>query len=279
VVARINVKGMSEVRRARKTYDDNFNALIAKPFNLSNKDHIAALNKYMDEFECYKNTMYVYQAASEIFNYSAGGWLFSWLISIPTFLSSSCFVLACIGAAGVKLESKSILDFDSELQKMEMLYNWVLKKGSADYVEGTDNTAKLEQLEIQRLVLLIAPLCETEFLRVWPAETTVQTDNTNELAKAFMSGINAISAGINLITRSKQTVEQLKLKDLKVAVEQRQLDTGVIKSLEQAGRYFAMSPEFKTRVNVQIGLFKRYVPPVILSMLPDFSLSTDSPKA
>jgi hypothetical protein len=118
---------------------------------------------------------------------------------------------------------------------------------------GIDNSEKLSSPTIQRLIKLLAPLCEKDFMIVWKKEVEQSDAPTGSWSKVFSAGRSAVSATFSLFsTPEKPKFDQNTLQDLKIKVETRGLDVDTFSGFKQAMNYFMSSFEYKAFFSTMI---------------------------
>lgn len=247
------MEGVGKDRAKRKEELQN---LLSMPFDINNKSHFIALTIYLNEFERSTHFRNLYISMNEGIKAYGGAWLVGFVLPVPEFLNSMLWALLYTGIAGFSLEKLSETDYFEQLEEMRQLYNWCLKNGETHYKPQLDNTEKLAQPEIQRLVKAIAPFCSVDFMVAWPIE----------LNKSLETSTSLFSSVFSLFT-STPKVDLTQLRELKIAVESRALDVGIYKGFEQAMAYFATDLEFreflKSKVNIPLNQAKEMLPSLI----------------
>lgn len=267
---KINPAGMADVERARRQRALDLDTLIATPFDINNRDHKRALQKFLNDFEFSVNKMYFYQAMAPLLPAAIGSWVTSKFIPfIPEF--GNFFIAAAfyLGAAGLCLTELQLTDFDNRLQEMKKLYNWCLKNNETHYNLGIDNTLKLHDPEIQRFIKLLAPLCEKSFIIAWPPVLTPSETATDggSWSKLFSTGYSALHATIFMFSPTvKATPEELKVDELKRVVESEALNLGVYGGFEQAMRYFVSCIDLEA-IKEKIQRPTELIPSAVTNML------------
>lgn len=257
---------MAEVEAARAKRAEALRALTAAPFDLNNKTHAKALKEYTDQFELSVNEMYLYQALSTGLTAYGGSWLVGFFLPVPDFVNYFLTSFLYLGVAGMILERFSMTDFYEQLAEMKTVYNWCL---SAEVENSLDNLA---YPDVQRMVKLMAPLCSTDFMQVWPKITTQTEESSNMFSNTLSWGYAAVSSAASFFSSSssKPSQDQLaRIRELKVNVETRAFDVGIYTGLEQSIKYFATNTEFRTilrdKISQPIQSVKEYIPKAMMS--------------
>ena len=246
-MGKINKQGMDEVAKQRENRKSKLESFIKNDFDLENKEQQLEFKKYIDSFELSVNQMYLYQGAS----YGLGVWGCSWgigkVLPIPDFLNYFFVSSLYLGAAGYILGQFRTTDFFDQLQEMKAIYKWCFQ------AKQEDNPQKLLSTEVQRLIKLLAPLCDADFMIVWPRELP-KVDEKNPWSKTLSAGYLALSATASIFFRSpaQSTIAGERLKQLKINVEKNELNLSAYSGFEQAIRYFATSPEFRTFITSKL---------------------------
>lgn len=281
-MGKINYGGMLVVETARAKRNEALAALTSKPFDLNNTDQLAAIKKYTHNFEFNLNQMYIYQAMSEGLKLGGAAWLLGVFLPIPNainyfispilHLSAAAYFLERFLATGALLEYFGLTDFTEQLIDMKTLYNWCLKGGEFNYSAQIDNTDKLAQPEVQYLIKSIAPLCSVDFMLAWPRQTQNESKETGGGWYGVLSaGINAASSAYSLFSQAKPGVNLTKIKELKVAVETRGLDVGVMQGFKQAINYFSTNPEVREMMQAKVDMAKNIVPSKLIGQMVSLS--------
>lgn len=249
---------MAAVEQIKKERAELLKVLISKPFNLHDEEQQMALKRYIDHFEFTVHQMYLFQGMSTGLTAWGGSWLLGFFLPIPAFANYILSIFLYCGAAGYILEHFSMQEFHAQLDEMKTIYNWCLKKNQIEY-DGTDNTTILSNPLVQKMIKLIAPLSPTEFMLAWKKVTQ------EEEPKSTIWG--SVSFAYSLFSSSKSSVNHHRLLDLKASVENRELDIGVFKGVEEAIRYFATDPNFRAllvdKVKQPIDQIKNILPSVL----------------
>ncbi|HAU1181590.1 TPA: hypothetical protein JBI17_02330 [Legionella pneumophila] len=253
-MGKVNAVGMAEVGVERANRKEALRVLTSSPFNLDNKEHTQALEKYIKQFELSVNQMYLYQAMSTALTAWGGSWIVGMFLPIPEFANHLLAACLYLGATGYILESFSMTDFYEQLEEMKVLYNWCLKNNKENYSTDIDNTNSLLYPDIQHMIKLMAPLCPTDFMIAWPKEVKTAETQSGILSNTLSIGYSIVSTPFSLFsTASKPSQDQVqRIKDLKVQVETRGLDLGVFAGFEQAIKYFATNSDFRDLLKAKL---------------------------
>ncbi len=271
-MGKVNHKGMAAVKKERELRVESLDKLTLTPFDLANSDQQLALKKYIDAFELSANQLYLYQAMGTGIKTWIGSWAVGRLLPIPDFVNYFLTAVLYFGVAGYMLERFSMTDFYEQLEEMKALYNWCLKNRHEICPASIDNTQKLYSPEIQRLIKLLAPLCDPEFMIAWPKEV-VKTEENGGWSKTLTAGYSALTATLSMFSRSapQPTMDQHRLKELKISVETGGLNLGVFSGFEQAVRYFATSTDFRgmlaSKIQRPLEMVKQVVPAAIMESI------------
>jgi hypothetical protein len=219
--------------------------------------------------------MYLYQAMSTGIKTWFGSFVVGRFLPIPDFANYFLSAFLYLGTAAYILERFSMTDFYEQLQEMKAIYSWCLKNNNEYYNSDIDNTKNLNVSNIQRFIKLLAPLCETEFMIAWPKEVVETNETTSVLSKTLSAGYLAVASSYSLFFRSAApTVNQNRIRELKINVETRGLDVGVFNGLEQAIRYFATNVQFRELLTAQL---KRPLD-LVKQVIPESIMETFHPK-
>lgn len=229
--------------------------LTATPFDINKENQLAVLKNYIDKFEYCANKNYLIQDMMYVYATTWGLSLFSSLyiplVDYPEWIVRYCFFKVLL------LSQLDGTNFNEQLLEMKTIYNWCLKGGQEHYNPSIDNTKKLEHPEIVRLITLLAPLCDVEFMMAWknvvdnPQKQTSSWGSnlsscTSMLRSAVSFGYSVYSKGLSEATKPSEEAE--KVHKLKIAVETGALSLDFVKSGVQACQYFALSSSFKSLV-------------------------------
>ncbi|CAM2876347.1 hypothetical protein [Legionella worsleiensis] len=239
-MGKLNVEGMAALKVERDKQKERLNSLISGHFDINNAEQMRQLKGYIDDFEYNVNLMYVYQALSNGLKAWGSSCIIALFLPIPDFINPILSACLYFGIAGFILERYSVSDFGNQLIEMEKLYNWCLKNGNPKYDDHLDNTAKLLNPDIQKMIQLMAPLCPTEFMIAWPKETERAHESSHYLSSAFSMGYSLISSPFSLFSSASRPDgnQQIALRDLKISVETRSLDRSSYTGFKQAIDYF-----------------------------------------
>lgn len=217
---------------------ESLELLTSKPFDLKNKEQLAALNQYINHFEDSANQMYLYQSKmTEWENF----WMIVATLSLSEFADSLLpFFLYC-GITDTILEKFNVTDFYEQLEEMKLIYNWCLKNNEPVYNGITNNNELLANVDIQRFIKLIAPFCTTDFIIVWP-KVSVQEKSTKPVLHFF-------STAYSFFTPVTTGIDNNRLNDLKIKVEHRKLDVNVLNGIERAINYFTSTLQFNAKIH------------------------------
>ena len=265
----LNEDGIAEIEKEKKQRIKDLEALVSKPFDLNNKEQLLSLKKYIDNFELSVNRMYLYQASSQGIKAFATSWVVGRFLPFPEFVSSILALLLYLGTAGYILKNASMTDFYNQLEEMKTLYCWCMKDSNATYNEQIENTDKLANPNIQRLIQLIAPLCTINFMVAWP-KLSAHSDAPSGL---LSSGLSIAGSVVGLFYNStpKTKVNHSQIHDLKFNVENRKYDVDVFNGLAQSIKYFSTSPEFREMLTNKLTNPVNLLEPFIPSLLGQFA--------
>ncbi len=251
-MGKLNSEGMTAIDMEKAKRKEALRTLTSEPFDDTNQKHLDALTQYNDLFEYRSNQMYLFQGMNEGLKVFAGSWLLGRVLPIPDFLTYMLSFSLYLGAAGYVLEKFSMAEFHDELNEMKQLYNWCFKGGKKNYASNIDNTDKLGQPELQRLVKSIAPLCSIDFMLAWPRETAREEEVKSGWGNVLSLGVAAASSTWGLFANSKSSGNSNQIRELKKSVETGELKVGVFKGCEQAIRYFATSFDYKFMLRTKL---------------------------
>ncbi|MGC1183417.1 hypothetical protein [Legionella sp.] len=268
-MGKLNSAGMMKIAKAKKKRIAALQSLIAQPFNITNPEQVVAVKEYIDNFEFAANQMYLFQGLSlGLFSWSSS-LVIARIVPIPDFANYLLTSLFYFGAAGYILQKFNTTDFYNHLEEMKTIYNWCLKENKEIY-SGLNNNDTLDHPEMQRMIELLAPLCSTHFMCVWP-----KFKDENELK----SGLAAVvGVGQKVYTRFFCPVQQPsdKLKALQVKIEKGELTLNTWKGSEKAIRYFATNTNFRemlrAKIRAPLDYIKEVLPEIITSELTGVKL-------
>lgn len=261
----ISAQGMKAVQEERAKKQAVLHAMLREPFDLNNALQVEALKQYLVDFDRTTHLMYLYQAMGEGLKAWGATYVIGCILPIPEFAKYLFTACLYIGIGGYLLKNFSMTDYYEQLEDMKMIYNWCLKQSEPVYVPGLDNTDKLANPLVQRLVRSMAPLCDVEFMLAWERQVPVKEAETGGISKVLSSGYNVVSSVFSLFAANKTpTAEINRVNELKRAVETRELDLGVVGGFKQALEYFSSNTEFrdlmKTKINEPLEKVKNMIP-------------------
>ncbi len=232
IMSGINAATMAKVKEERIKRKNDLNRLISTPFDLKNQDHLKALNGYINHFELSSNLMYLYQAMAATIKAWMGFGIMGFLIPVPGFILTSTF---CIGAFGLILKEFSMTDFYERFDEMKALYSWCF-----DSVKDIHHDTLLQVPDIQRMIILLAPLSEKEDIIVWK--------NNSGLWSSIKNKVSSIGS-----TKDSAQLNPVNL--LKFNVENKKLNIDVLDGLFKSLKYFTTSSEFRALLTTPLSKF------------------------
>lgn len=253
----MNQKNIADFELAQLAKKRELQNALQQPFSLENPQHLEFVKKYLNEFDLICNQMYLYQALSESLKIWGSVTALGFMVYVPNLISYCSSIFLYTGISGLMLENFRKTDFYDELTIMKQVYNWALKNNNDSYDSNSDNTAKLANPIIQRLVKSLAPLCTVDFMLAWVRET--QTTEAQQNAGSFdvmkiMKGTVSIVTNPRSFFSSKHTNVDLNVvRQLKTAVESRLLDMKTLDGLESALKYFVKDENFHALCKVKVG--------------------------
>lgn len=227
-------------------------ALFSTPFNESNPEHLKALKTYLDNFEFDLARKELYKTGNRIMFGYLVYFAVTWFFRIQAFDSIATPTLA-FGVMCELLNRASKTDYANTITEMKELYNWVMKSGKDEYIEGMDATDKMTNSDVQRLILLLAPHTTPEFMQAWP-KILVNQEPTQQSTMSWLynSASSAISYGYSRLTSQPKSDEVLneehKVRALKLLVEKDEVSSGVVKSMADVCKKITSDPEFRSMV-------------------------------
>ncbi|EHL28984.1 hypothetical protein [Legionella drancourtii] len=259
-MGKLNPEGMMEIANAKNERVSTLKNLIAQPFDVNNLEQLAKIKKYLNDFEFSANQMYLFQGMSTGIKAWGGSWLMGRILPIPDFASYFLTAFLYFGAAGYILQKFNTNDFHDQLEEMKTIYNWCLK-GNKEVYDEANNNEKLNHPEIQRMIELLAPLCSTNFMCVWP-KVTDESGPTSGL------GI-VVNASQKLYSRFFSATPQPsdKLKALQIKVENGELALNAFSGAEKAIHYFATDPNFRATLMAKVQIPIDYAKGMLPEML------------
>lgn len=236
---------MREIDIQKESNKKQLAELMATPFDPSNAEQLKKLAKYIDQFECAVNQQYLFQAMNQgltMWGVSTAGLTgLGRFLPVPDFVVVAVFGFFYVGVMGLLLENFSINAFHDQLQAMKTLYNWCLKGGKKDY-ENQENNEAFAKPEIQRLLKLLAPLCDVDFMLAWKAHITKRPEQPAGFAEKIY---NYARVPMLYFSTAPKPIDN-SVRGLQMAVENRALDIGVSQGLQQALRYFSTDAKFRS---------------------------------
>lgn len=246
-MGKLNAAGIAEIELEKARKKEELRVLTSIPFDLNNATHAQALNKYVDDFELSANRMYLYQGLKEGF-YALFGLIglkfIGVFITIPEFVQYAFSTVFYIGVIGHILQNFSTNDFFEQYKNTQFVYNWCLKNGKERYSEDIDNSDKLANPDIQKMIQLLAPFASVDFMMTWPKETAGESQPKSLLSSALSMGYSMFShLGGSSSAPMPSPDQQQRIRELKRNVEMRTLDVGVFDGTTHALKYFSTRPE------------------------------------
>lgn len=236
--AKLDSKGMKNVRTVITEQESRLKRLTKTPFHVENEAQLAEIKKYIDDFDVIKNQTLLIQGLST----GLIAWISSlgirYFLPVPDFVKAITDAAFYLGGGSAILYTFAYKDFFLHLEEMQTIYNWALKNGAEDYDGKTDNTDKLNNPLIQRLIKTIAPFSEVEFMIAWPKVT-----EQNEQSPSMF----AIAGGLYKFFLSSNTKASNGLKELQTQVETDGFKIGALQGLKMATEYFATDLDFRAR--------------------------------
>lgn len=248
----LNPDGMKKLAKEIQENKEVLNNLLVQPFNLRDESHLAALKKYIDNFEFFTHQMYLFQATSTMLTAWIGSWAVSYVLPIPNFVNSILAAMLYLGAEGYILKEFRMKDFVGQHQEMQAIYNWALKDGKDTYDSSIKSIEKLDHVEIKRLIKAMAPFNDFKFMQAWP-----KVIQENKSSSWWPRWFNSAP------TTSNEVIE------LQKQVETGALVLNSIEKLEKSVRYFATDPHvremIKEKIHAPVDYVKGMIPEVIAS--------------
>lgn len=244
----LSANGMSAIKAARAKRSEAISALTSVPFSINNPDQLKELKSYINDFELHVNQMYLFRAMSTCAKAWGGSLIVKTAFPIPDFANYLLNNLLYIGIAGYILQSFSMTDFYEHVEETKQLYNWALKGNKEQYTSDLDNTEVLSNDDIKKLIKLMAPFCDTEFMIAWDRISMPAQQAHGGWSKTLNSGYTALCATFSFLSQipKPSTDAEYRIRQLKTDVEQRHLDLSVYNGADQAIKYFITAPTFKT---------------------------------
>lgn len=244
IMGKVNAQGMAEFEANLQQRNAALRALITTPFDLKNEEQQKKLKQYIVEFEFFANQMYVYQFLQK----GVSVWMSSLAAPryIPESVNSFFYIALYVGVLAHILERFSMTEFYAHLNEMKTLYNWCLKNNNSVYTPEIDNTEILNNETVQQLIKLLAPLCDTDFMIVWPRETQHKEEPKGNWNRTIKAGYLAVAATWSFFSSGFEqlTVEQNRIKEIKENVERRRMDLGVFNGFTHALDYFRRNMQY-----------------------------------
>lgn len=239
---KINAAGLTEIAAERARKQEALKSLISLPFNADNPDHIAALKKHLDHFELKVNLMYFYQGLSNALFALFASYFVSYFIPLPDFVHYFTNMSIYLSAGAYILEKFSMTDFMEQFNDTKTMYTWC--------------HLSLACPEVQRLIRLLAPLCNTEFMVKWDCKE--ESSNQNGWIEGARNLINSFSFYSKNKPKSEEERQQ-QIDTLKKLVEIRGLDNNIYDNFSSSIRYFACNPDFRAMMSEKL---TPYISPV-----------------
>lgn len=228
----LTAEGMNRLTTDKSERLEKLNKLLSEPFDQTNPKHMDALKHYVDDFEFSTNQMYLFQGIGKGLYPAACTWFTGFFLPVPDFVTYFSTAFFYLGVIGHTLQNFRVNDFHAQLEEMKSIYTWSLKAGKVTYENTIENTSKLLNPDIQRMIKLLAPLCTTDFMLAWPK--VIEEPRASEGILPAFHRIYSIFA-----PAPKPTAAEHRVHELKVEVETRALDKNALKAAQDAISYFA----------------------------------------
>lgn len=261
---RLSPEGTQEYEEAKSKTILSINNLLKEKFDPSNRDQIKALTRWCDNFEFNLNAMYLYQGM-------AAGlvpgmlWFATRVLPVPEAFAYFFSAFIYIGLIGALMEKVSFKDFQEERKRMEKIYNWCLKEGQKEYKASMDNTRQLNLPEVQRLMILLAPITPAEKMRAWPEiETSEEEKSIAQKVRWRVHTLFYSNTDLSLNSPDKIKLLQLQIKNGAFTLS-------TMEGCQQAFAYFQKLEPLKTAalgiLKVPYIALREIIPEVIGAML------------
>lgn len=266
-MAELNAKKMDLIEKEREDRTMRLKQVVSTSFDVNNAQHIDTITKYNDAFELNANLMYLYQAMNTGLAAWGSCWIIGLVIPLPTFITSIATTAFWTGLLGLGLNKLSLNDFSEQRSEMKELYQWCFNKKESEPVNlKTNNDLLLNNPEVQRMIKLMAPWCETQFMIAWDPVNKIN-EQTHVMSNVISAGYLALKSTCSFFSVPQEPINKNKINELKKDIETRAYDLGIFKGAEQAIGYFATSAEFKTfmtsKIQEPLGMIKEQIPAVI----------------
>ena len=274
----LGVKQMAQINTQRIQKKRDLESLIEQAFNLTNHDQMEQLKKYIDHFEFSVHKMNTFHAMSEMMTFWGGSWIWALLLPIPEAVGTLLNYSFLVSLTGWTLEIASMTDFFEELETMQTLYNWVMKRGQLNYHPALDNDTKLANPDIIRMTELLAPLSTAEFMVAWKKVSHHKEETTPSLltycTNVYQSGLSFFKP-VDPVAQSMEN----RLLHLKTRIEKEQTTVSVVDSLKRAGSYFSTHSYVQDRVKSDLWYFFQQPLQGFKNALPEILSSLASAEA
>lgn len=264
-MSKVSEAGMAALIAEKEKRSEDFKKLLSTPFNPASHEQINALNKYLTEFECTMNQMYLYEALRQGIKAWAGLWMITKIIPFPGELNILFPAFFYLGVMGYILDGFTTTNYTNQFIEITSLYNWCLKNNESTYDGRIDNTQVLSLPVIQKMVKLIAPLCSTEFMVVWPKVVNAPVVQPGYISWIVSSAVSVASTAATLFYKPSETASP-DLLQLKMQVETKAFHLNTYGGFKHAIDYFISSTEFKDKIREQLNPVVKMVPEPIVAM-------------
>lgn len=230
------VETMNQSTSLLKTRATNLKDLLSKPFDLKNQEQIKALQDYMDEFELLTHQYHYSKQASRGHMISLVWSMFGNCIPFGIVLSPLMNTLFYLTSTSYLLTTAPNDDLLAmRLIEMQDIYTWILKGSKID------STELLAHQDIRRLVELMAPWCEVDFMVSW--ERVIREEHDKAPEPSYWS-----IATSYLPFFSAPPVDLEGINNLKRNVELRAFDQTQAEAFKKACEYFKDHPKLRAGI-------------------------------
>jgi len=233
---------LEQIKKIKHQKDQRKKQLLAlknKPFHKEDNKQQQQLIDLINHFEFNVNLMRVFQFASFLpYIWGAGKFTLNF-IPFSSSLSAMIDPLLLIGLNGYILERFRENDFQQEVEEMEDIYRWIME-------ENMDEP--LKNLEVQRLIELLAPLTSPAKIIIWKKDIKLKEHESNSLLSNMINGIPSLVSNISSFPTffSAKKEDGLSEKSFKKRIEEWDFQEGNCYEEFKKAIQFFLSPRFRS---------------------------------
>ncbi len=236
----LTAEHMQVISDEKKRNKTALKSLLQTPFDIRDSDQMQKFKQRLDHFEFSLNLSRLINSMASLLTVWGSSWLWAVALPTPDFAKILLDYALYVGLAGLALKGFSMTAFHKELGEIQQIYNWALKGGQENYMSSCDNEAVLKNPDVQRMITLLAPLCQPEFMIAWDKLTDNVPSQEWAVVRAARWGASWFASPAPV-----DKSEDAKLEALKKQVESGELKNNLIDGLKQSLEYFVTNHYFR----------------------------------